>query len=415
MGNNWKYCIALFALLLAGYITSAATISEQDFKSQGKQDFYISDSNVFSCKDFDVSLPADTNAEIFPVFSLRAKFLPSEAGNPLITLFINSQKEAFAEYRPADFRNGVARIVLPFGTLRVGDNTIRVCGKAAPGNSIWITADSTFGLYEMPYFPKEGGLEFQLESTKPRVKVPFDIIAVARNFGSVDAPISLSYRRIDLREALPEASVLGGETSKTGVVEKCREWSTGGKCAVPGELRISYKAVANKAVPMSLLPAVMVFMNAFGEEEQFISNRPAIEAIDSNRVSGQVLLENDKAVAGQKMPLKIVLKNTGVQARGIKVTLRTGMEISGQDSQEVPVLNEGQSQELRFEAGATQPGNYEISCLIEYEGEQYSCPGTTILVEKPALSIEMAGALLLTLAGLGVLAYFYYFKKDYPA
>ena len=59
-----------------------------------------------------------------------------------------------------------------------------------------------------------------------------------------------------------------------------------------------------------------------------------------------------------------------------------------------------------------QAGNYLVGCDFEYEGRLYECASTGILAENPAFSAELLGALALTIIGLAVLAYFYYFKKE---
>ncbi len=401
--------LALFFLLAACAIAAAGTVQESTFKSMGYNEFYIRDSNSFACSEYTLLFPKDTNAQIFPVLSLKVLYLPTPSGAPVIKLYLNNDAQPVAEYLAHDLRDGVARLVL--GREKMGEsNTLRICARAAPGTTIWVTSDSKYGIYEIPYFPKGKGLTVGLETYSPMVGVPFEIVAVARNYGSEDAAVSLSYRRLDLKESLPEASVLDGQTSKSGVVGKCRQWQ-GFECLSPGELMISYKAVANKGVPMTLLPAVMLYTDVFGEE-MVVSNRPDIGAVDSNRVSAQILLQNDKSFAGEKIPVKILVKNSGIIASAIKVRLRTGLEPSGPETQEIAALGEGQVQELRFEAGASRPGNYELGCIFEYEGEQFECHSTNILLEPQALTPELISAALLTLAGLGVFAYFYYFKKE---
>ncbi len=402
--------LLLFFLLAAGYITAAETIQESTLKNMGYKDFYIRGSDSFACSEYLLPFQSDTNVGIFPILSLKVIYLPESRGTPVLKVFLGDSGEPLAEYLPHDIEKGVARIVLPLE--RMGErNLVRICGKAAPDNTILVASDSTYGLYRIPYFPKGKGLEVGLETYNPLVGVPFEIVATARNYGSVDAEVSLSYRLLDLKEALPEASVLDGETSKSGVVKACSEWAADKRCLRPGFLDISYKAVAHKGVPMTLLPAVMVYNDVFGEE-MVISNRPDIGAVDANRVSGQVLLENDKSFAGEKIPLKILVKNAGVPARDIKVRLRAGLEVSGGDSRTISMLNEGQAQELQFEAMATRQGNYEVGCTFEYEGRQFECPSTNILLERRVLAPELAGAGILTLLGLGVFVYFYYIKKE---
>lgn len=404
-----KY-LSLFFLLAASYMAFAGTITEQSFNSAGYKDFYINDANGFSCTTFVVNTP-DLNGEVFPVFSLRAKFLPKSVGNPIIKVYLNDSSEPLGEYFPHNFSNGTVRIVLPREQLRASNN-LKVCGKPAPENSIWINADSTFGLYHMPYFPPIKGLELGLETYHPKVGVPFELIATARNHGSEDAFVSLSYRRIDLREALPEASVLDGETSKTGVVRRCQKKGQNAECIVPGELEISYKAVANKPVPMTLLPAVMLYTNVFGEEEIVVSNRPNIGAVDTNRVVTQILLENDKGFSGQKMPIRVLVKNTGVEARNVVVILKTGLEVLGPDSQTVNTLREGETIELQFEGRARQAGTYNIGCAFKYEDREAECASTNLLVETQPITLQLVAAIALTLLGIAVFIYFYYIKKE---
>ncbi len=398
---------ALCFLLGAAGLANAVTLQESTFKAMGYSDFYIKDSNVFSCNTYTLPFPADTNADVLGVVSLKVFYLPGPSGAPTLKAYLNDN--FISEYFPSDFKDGALRVVLPRDKMGVS-NSFRLCGMAAPQNTIWVSEDSAYGLYRMPYFPKGAGLAVQLETYHPIVGVPFEIVAVAKNYGGEDVQVSLSYRRVDLKESLPEASVLDGETSKSGVVKMCERWD-GAECTMPGELRIAYKAVANKAVPMTLLPAVMVYNDAFGKA-MAVSNRPDIGALDSNRVSAQILLENDSIYAGEKIPIKIVVRNSGTPAEGVEVKIRSGLEAIGGEEKSIPRLAEGETQVLQFEAKGARAGNYELGCSFKYEGREFECQSTNIRLESQLLTPELMGAALLTFLGLGVFAYFYYLKKD---
>jgi len=399
----------LIFLLLCSYITAGAVIAELEFKSQGYKDLYINDSDFFSCTSFDFLSP-DMNGETFAVLSLRAGFgsQPKEAS--LLKVYFNNALLDELNFR--DFPNWVSRIEVPAETIS-GSNEVKVCGKAAVASgTIKVGADSAFGIYSGAHFPEKDGFTLDLETYAPYVGIPFTARAVARNYGTQDAPVLLTYRKQELEENTPEISVLKGETSKQGIVPKCRERNEGNVCTKPGEYAIEYEIVANKAVPFTVLPAMMTFTNIFGEQEQRLTQRPNLGALEPpHKISVQMAFEKDKLFTGQKVPLKVRVQNISEQqVEGIRILPISGMEISGEAEKTIASLSPGQSSEVSFSALAQGSGNYVVGCKAEYESRALECDTTSITIQS-GLDIKLVASILLALISVAVFAYFYQKKE----
>ena len=405
-----KRLILLTTLILLSYITSAAVLSEFSFADQGYNDYYIKDVNVFECNKYDFTFHQDLNALAFPILSVKAEFLPEQKNGAKIIVFLNDDN-AVAEIKADEFYNGFARILVPREKIRA-DNQLRICGKTSFSTSqIKVSNESTFGVYKTSYFPKETGLRLELETYRPQVDVPFKIDAVARNYGSEDQAIKLSWRKDELEEALPWIQVLKGETSKTGTVEKCQKRDENTECVIPGEFRIGFTAVATKETPMTLLPAFMEFENVFGESVGLLSNRPTFESIPmKNELSVQVKLESDTTKAGNNNPIDIEIKNYGKrEIKNILLNLRTGLEIIGNDS-ETFAISPGQEAHFSFIVKGIAPGKYFVGCDMIFEETSIQCQEAELLVEKNDLSTDLIAGTGFLLIALGVFVYFY-FKK----
>lgn len=403
--------LMLIALILFGYITMASPLEEFSFKEQGYQDFYINGSDEFDCKKYDFVYENDMNYGLYPIFSLNVDFFPQEAKEANVTVYFNDD-EILAELTAEDFRGGISRIWLPRDKL-VENNNLRVCGKTSfTVNSIKISSDSFFGVYSSPFFPKEDGFKLELETYSPTVGESFTINAVARNYGSEETRVELTYRRGELEENTPEITVLSGETTNTGVVPACEERSEQGDCAVPGEYTISYLVVANRAVPMTLLPAVMKYNNIFGEEEIIQSNRPSIEAFEpKHTLTAQIFLDKDNPFTGETIPIKATIRNTGkTKVTSIMVSLKTGLEIIGEESKIIQTLEAGQSTDITFSAKGLIEGEYALGCDVVYNEKILECTQANISLESQGLSGEVLVGIGFVLIALAVFAY-YYFKK----
>ncbi|MCR4336063.1 MAG: hypothetical protein NUV57_06045 [archaeon] len=402
----------LITLILLSYITMAAPVSEFSFKEQGYQDFYINGFDKYDCKKFDFILNQDLNSAVFPIFSLNAEFSPKTESEASIFVFFNDDN-SIAQLKSTDFLNNIARIWIPREKI-AENNNLRVCGKTSFSvNRILISANSEFGVYYAPFFPEKDGFKLELETYQPIVGVPFRVDAVAKNYGSEDSEVSLSYRRGELEEWLEEITILGGETSKKGIVPKCVERDVNTDCVVPGEYRISYSAVANKAVPMTLLPAQLGFVNTFGETKKIQSDRPSIEAFEpKHSISAQIFSGNDKHLVGETILLKVKVKNTGkTKISNISVDLQTGLETIGEITKTIAFLDADQSTELSFNAKGISKGEYSLGCTATYNNKSIECGQTSILLESEELSGEILIGVGFVLMALAVFGYFY-FKKN---
>src|SRR3989344_912613 len=395
-----KKLLIVISLILLSYIAVAGVVQEFNFRPQGYSDLYISDFNGEKCANFEFLSPGQIDGRVYPILSLKAQVSPAPKNSSKIAVTFNRTK--LGEIGYADFKEGVARIQVPQG-LMDNTNTVKVCGTVMGStNTIRVLADSVFGIYSGAYFPQGKGFKMDLETYLPFVGAPFEITATARNYGTEDINVFLSYRKAELERAAPEVSVLEGETSKTGAVQKCKKWDSENNCTQPGEFGISYFIVAHKAVPFTLLPSVMKFTNVFGEEETVLTNRPDLGAIEPpHKISAKVALDNDKLYTGSNIPIKITVQNISKQRVGnIVVGPKTGLEITGETTKTIPSLEPNQEQDVIFTAKALTAGNYELGCSALYESRELDCETTTVTLQK-GLGVELLSSIALALISLG--------------
>ncbi len=398
-----------FALIALSYITSAATMQEFGFNDLGYKDFHISGPGIEKCADFDFIYRGELNARAFEVLSLRAGFAPDEKSGAKIAVHFNGGK--ISELGSEDFANGIARVQMPPGKLRE-KNSVGVCAKTSSiVNDITVYADSKFGVYDGAFFPNGDGYKLELETYEPLAGVPFRVEAVASNYGTEDAYVTLSYRKLELERAAPEVSVLDGETTKSGTAPKCIEWNDGGTCAKPGRFGISYYVVAHKAVPFTLLPSVMRFTNIFGEEQAMLTNRPDLGAVEPpQKLSAKVALSNDKLYTGSEIPLKITVQNISRErVQNISISAKTGLELVGDGTKVAESLEPNQSQDAVFEVRGPAEGAYAVGCSVEYESRVLECETASVTLQK-GIGVEIISSVLLALLAAAAFAYFYFRK-----
>ena len=404
------FIAAALSLIFLSYITPAYTSEEFSFKSLGYSDFYINDFNSTNCTAYEFLHTKDLNASLYPVLSLKADFSPSPGKPAKITVFFNDEN-ALTELKYADFTNGFARIDIPREKVRES-NRLAVCGTTSyTVNRITISADSFFGVYSKAFFPRENGLTLEPETYRPVMGAPFTAKVVARNYGSENQAVVLSYRRPELEESMDAVSIISGETTMEGVAPKCAERDEKGGCVRPGEFSISYTLVANRAVPMTLLPGTMKYTDIFGDERTVLSNRPSIEALPE-QVSAQVFLSQDSAFTGETVPIRIKLKNLGSETlENLSVKLETGLEALGNETETLATLEPGKETEVVFSGKGLSAGNYSVGCTAIYGAKITECTEAPIKLENGGVGIGVLAGAAFLLASIAVFAYFY-FKKE---
>ena len=402
--------LTLIILIFFVYITYAVPIEEFSFSEQGYPDFYINEADSFDCTRYDFVYENDLNSGLFPIISLKVDFSPQSTGEATITVYFNSN-DPIAELKSTDFSNKTARISIPINEIRENNN-LKVCGKTSFSiNSIKISSDSTFGVYSAPFFPEENGFELELETYRPIVGIPFNVDAIVRNYGSEDVSVNLTYRKEALEENTPEVTVLSGETTNSGLVPKCVERNEEGECTVPGVYKISYVMVANRAVPMTLLPAQMSYTNIFGEEVKLQTNRPSIEAFNAaHQLTSQIFLDKDNPFTGETIPVRVSIRNIGTtKVVQTVITLKTGLEIIGKGFRVIDSLEAGQTSEAIFNVKGITEGNYSLGCNITYNNKTLECTKTSVSLETSGIGNEVLIGIAFILLALAVFAY-YHFK-----
>ncbi len=386
---------------------SAKALELKTLEDYGYKDFYVNKFDFYSCKEYTVSFQNDTNYFVFPIMQTAIELEGSPNGTEYLKIYLNNEEVEELRFLEWESNN----IVYFPQDKWLKENLVKVCIRTSSNvNKIGFLAKTKIGLFESFYFPKNEGLKLELETKTPFVGRQFKINAVAKNYGSKDVRVTMYYRKNELEKALKELSILKGETSKSGFVPKCKERDKEGKCIIPGELKIKYDAVANKPILMSVLPAVMEFTGPFGQKQYLLSDRPQISVLEpQNDISAEIILTKDKVEKEEIFEVNVVMKNISEkEIENVNVWL-----IAGEKKVEkfVPLVNSGETKEVIYTTKIESAGKYEIYCEVSYNGEVSECERTFLTVTEKSVEIEAIMTILAGLFGLGLVAYYFYFKK----
>ncbi|MEM4326557.1 MAG: hypothetical protein QXZ13_00080 [Candidatus Diapherotrites archaeon] len=397
----------LVVLVFLAPIILATPIEVKSLEELGYKDFYVNEFNTYYCKEYSLSFQNDVNAFVFPIMQISSEIQGYPNGTEELRIYLNNNL-----VEELDFFEPVNNKLVYFPKeMWEKNNTLKVCIKTSFNiNKIGFLAKTRIGLFESYYFPKEDGFKLELETYEPILGKQFKISAVAKNYGSKDLDVSIYYRKSELEKVLKELSILKGETAKKGVVPKCEKRNENNECIKPGVLKLSYDAVANKAIQMSILPAVMEFTDVFGNKQILLSNRPEVYVKEPQKdIMAEIVMKKDKIPKNQVFEVSVLLKNISEkEINDIKVDLDTPQ---GKISQNVARISKNEIMEVKYNIKIEEAGNYDLGCEVFYNENKIECKKTNLIITNEFVNVETIMGILLGLIGLGVLAYFY-FKKE---
>ncbi|MEM4261396.1 MAG: hypothetical protein QXI10_00350 [Candidatus Diapherotrites archaeon] len=397
----------LVVLVFLAPIILATPIEVKSLEELGYKDFYVNEFNTYYCKEYSLSFQNDVNAFVFPIMQISSEIQGYPNGTEELRIYLNNNL-----VEELDFFEPVNNKLVYFPKeMWEKNNTLKVCIKTSFNiNKIGFLAKTRIGLFESYYFPKEDGFKLELETYEPILGKQFKISAVAKNYGSKDLDVSIYYRKSELEKVLKELSILKGETAKKGVVPKCEKRNENNECIKPGVLKLSYDAVANKAIQMSILPAVMEFTDVFGNKQILLSNRPEVYVKEPQKdIMAEIVMKKDKIPKNQVFEVSVLLKNISEkEINDIKVDLDTPQ---GKISQNVARISKNEIMEVKYNIKIEEAGNYDLGCEVFYNENKIECKKANLIITNEFVNVETIMGILLGLIGLGVLAYFY-FKKE---
>ena len=388
---------ALLAFLAFSGFALSETLSEASLKQANFQGLIAEGQEVQQCSTYAFLKEAIAGQKgVFIVFSAHALFSPASQGNAKVSVFLNNF-ETLAEFKPADFQNGWARIEVPINGL-LEKNSLKVC--ATTTNSITkveVLDDSTIGYYKMPKFE----LKKTVSEIRPIIGRELEVTLAATNIGSEAATAKISYWDIELNIA----QITRGDSEFNGIIQ-------------PGEtVTMRYFVKPKYAVQMDLAAAILEYSNNFGEKQTVYSNRPTIWVQEPEfKVKAFYSVAEQKSFQpGQNVALVLTARNEGVndlENIGIKVVKQQGLVVS-KDSFENISLKAGSTKTFEITASSLDEGILQIGCSVEYSDYKVvntKCVPLNIEFEKPKqnnLLILAVGLLI-----IGAVIYIYIYRPE---
>ncbi len=399
----------LTVMLLLLVLSIAHANAEISLKDLGFEGIKAQGVEQIECADFVFSLE-NPGAEFAPILSVAAEFRPPGGGEASISALLN--ETPLGSVKPADFLCSSgdcwARMDINRNTIKK-DNTLRLCAKT--GRSIIgviLSNETKIGFYKQPVFLKENFVKcISLEngecvqSYRAALGEDLNITVSLLNSGSSLAVVDFNNRKELAGEKAARKEI--GQTRFEGIINS-------------GETKtITYTIRIEKAVQMSLPPAIASFSNAFNETETLTSNVVLIEPIGEPRVNtviGVESIDNDKKQA--KLSFTVFNKEI-VDVKDIELTADIGKltVLNGVPEHSIDLLNPKQAETMLLSVQSTEAGAFSIGCKFSAEGlTEKTCEPVLISFREENPTLLIAATIIIALLAAGIYL-FIQTREDY--
>lgn len=403
-----KRIALLYVFLLVQAIAFAQ--SESSLKEFGYASLEAKGIGAEKCTDFVFSIE-DPGIEYFPIISIKAGFFPQAIGEAGISLSLNNK---FLERLGVeDFKCRVgecwARVEIDRNEL-AKENSLKACIKTGRTiTRIVLSNESLIGYYKKPIFKQE---EFKkcilletgkcVESYEASLGEDLNIIVSLVNSGTALSVVDLNNRK-ELAGTRASRKEIG-QTHFEGVIK-------------PGETKtLSYTIRIEKAVPMTLPPAIASYKNAFGEDSQISSNLVFIYPKSQPEINCVIGIESiDHSLKEARLTLTVFNKET-VELSNIKIRLLPGKGlelVEGSNETVLPSLEPKQAKSINVRVKASEQGEFSIGCTLSAEGlEEKECTQITIsFKEENPFLLVWATIVILTITT--TIYFFIHTREEY--
>ena len=402
--SSRKVLIAAALFFAACLLTSASAkvISENTFKELGYSDFAAEEEK---CSSYLFSAANLAEGEYF-VISLHADFAPILDRDARVEVLINDENKG--NYRANEFRDGWLRVIAERDLLG-GENNLKICLKPTSASlKITLFSDSYFGKYLMPDFYRQDSLVQEVSNESPYVGEKFEVFVTARNYGSEDAVLQLSYSLKDPEEVFPYLRIVNGNLEKEITVGKCRKYTENG-CTEPGTASEKYVVKPEKSIGLLLRSATIEFTNVFGEDEIIKSNRTYMKIKNPElKIDAGISSENNLVKVGESKGLMLkVHNNSPYDVYRLKAIINAGNGALSEGEINVGDLEANGWFEKQIIFTPEKAGKANVNCTIiseDYNNDELGCNGLEIIAEEKS-NIWIFAAMAMLAIAIGVYIY----------
>ncbi len=398
----WGIAYTIAILLLFSGIAQGETFYETSFRETGYGDFAVEGPNERKCTEINFIFPKDLNTkkELFPIMSLNITFAPTVKGNAIVDVKLNDLNiTSFSPAKAGCFENICwKRIILPQEALEEETNAAEICLKTS--NTI-IRAElldsSLLGLYASPRF----SLQTIPEKKEMVLGETLDVRLVAENNGSEQAETEFQRAR-EIASDKNAFRVVDGETLWQGTI-------------MPGEKReILYTIKPKVSGQLSLPPAILSFVNVFGEQETIFSAPAPIRVkLPEKAIEAKVIKKEETSKVGEKNLITIALKNkTEQEIQNVIVGVSTSLSVEGIPEKTLS-LAPLQTTNVDFTVIAETPGVFDVGCNVKYSDVELVnayCEKQGIVFEEEGIPAAVIAGILLVAIAIAAYAFIHFSK-----
>jgi len=409
------------------FFSQAQILNSASFADRGYPDFTVDGKNKLECTEYvflrDLNITTEEQPYKYTMLSLHVGAFPVSKGLAEVSVYINDNDQNNV-FKKLDLKRNPKewyRMVIPADLLGT-NNTIKVCAQTTEEiTKLQIFSDSLISTHLMPDFEATGAFTIETSDPKPVVGEQFKVIVVLKNYGSEGTTADLRYRKEQWDEFMPTITFIKGPTSYQKEMPACIQRDAGGNCTKPSQFGFEYIVKANKPVEMTFIPAVVSFINDFGEETTVQSSTAKIKARLPERNLSSFFIASKENIsdvpAGTTVPFTLGIKNESMDpALDVLVAVDFPGEImvQGKQSNVISEIKPKETVYLSYEVKSANPGKYSLGCMVrfmQFPETISKCDVLDINFVQPAVSPMIILGIVLLLAGAAVFGYINYVRK----
>lgn len=402
-----RISIPFILLILLGGSGFAVTLHEESFSTLGFTGASTTVVDGMQCAPLEFTpFPGYMGDGNFTLLNLNASFLPQFDPDANVTVSIAGSSQPFAILHHTQLLGvGWFHVSIP-ANLQTNPTTLNICvSPSKTTQALQVYPQGSIGLYQQPQFDQNGDFETYIAGENPILGREIEVEVKVRNSGSEPGFVQVEYRKYSL-DYIP---LLKGETGFEEIIQ-------------PGETKvISYFIKPLRPTQIFLPPAVLTYINIFGETVTLESTRAYLDVVGPEfNVKGAFLVPQNQAEVGKPIPIEWVVQNEGLTpVQNVRATFFVNpTETISPNQTLIASLDPARAESRSFTVTFSQPGTYEVGCTLTSDNDptlSAGCQSATIVVVDTNPWLIWVFSALLLLVSLGVYAYIYTQSEKPPA
>jgi hypothetical protein len=383
------YLIIVFVFLISNVASQEISLRQNNYV-----DFVIDEENPILCKEYIFNVGEELLSQNkFPIFSLKATFLPKLSDSTKVTLNFNNFGELTLSKNNFYCNNECwARIILAKSKIR-SSNTLTICvSKPEENEKTVIFADSKIGFYETPFLTIDHvspGTIFLGDRAEMKI--------IAKNIGSKDANVFIQFidpvgKRVIILDGF---FVIEGESTVNTTI----------KAGETKQFTYFIKPLLESSY--NLPSAILTFTNIFGEEESIYSTHPQLYVIKPEKT--EVFIAGSNPV-NNFFNFKIIVRNKWDAP--FKGQLRISHEDHVEGALSEITIPPNSEKEFLFNTNELQIGDYNFFAIVEDENSSSTSNSITFKVTSEKISDEVYFAITGIIVSILIFLGIYFLWKE---